>query len=79
MRRAVKRRSRQSCALKNRWWRKGRRQRSAGPGNPPAGLVPRRPHVVIDRDAVLAAAGLLAADHPGAAYALLGSLIDPSV
>jgi hypothetical protein len=30
--------------------------------------------VVVDRDYVLAAAGLLAEDHPLAAYALLGRL-----
>jgi uncharacterized protein (TIGR01319 family) len=33
--------------------------------------LPRAPRVVVDRDCVLAAAGLLAAEHPRAAYALL--------
>jgi uncharacterized protein (TIGR01319 family) len=37
-------------------------------------LVPRDPAVVVDADYVLAAAGLLAGDHPGAAYALLAPL-----
>jgi uncharacterized protein (TIGR01319 family) len=37
-------------------------------------LVPRSPQVVIDHDYVLAAAGLLAADHPEAAYRLLARL-----
>jgi hypothetical protein len=34
-------------------------------------LLPRSPRVVVDDDYVLAAAGLLVADHPGAARALL--------
>ncbi len=38
-------------------------------------LMPRAPRVVIDHDYVLAAAGLLAADHPEAAYALLHRLV----
>jgi uncharacterized protein (TIGR01319 family) len=38
-------------------------------------LVPRRPRVVIDRDYVLAPAGLLAEEHPEAAYAVLSSLL----
>jgi uncharacterized protein (TIGR01319 family) len=37
-------------------------------------LVPRAPQVVIDHHYVLAAAGLLAADHPEAAYRLLARL-----
>jgi uncharacterized protein (TIGR01319 family) len=36
--------------------------------------LPRRARVVVDRDYVLAAAGLLAADHPEAAYRLTRSL-----
>jgi uncharacterized protein (TIGR01319 family) len=36
--------------------------------------LPRAPRVVVDRDYVLAAAGLLAADHPRAAHALLARL-----
>jgi uncharacterized protein (TIGR01319 family) len=47
-------------------------------GEGPGGwLVPRAPRVVVDHDYVLAASGLLAADHPEAAYALLGSLSLP--
>ncbi len=38
-------------------------------------LMPRAPRVVVDHDYVLAAAGLLAADHPEAAYALLHRLV----
>ncbi|MEJ7691287.1 MAG: glutamate mutase L [Nocardioidaceae bacterium] len=38
-------------------------------------LVPRAPRVVIDRDYVLAAAGMLATDHPQAAYTLLSRLL----
>ena len=37
-------------------------------------LLPRHPRMVIDSDYVLAAAGLLAADHPDAAYELLSNL-----
>jgi uncharacterized protein (TIGR01319 family) len=37
-------------------------------------LVPRAPRVVVDTDYVLAAAGLLVAEHPAAAYHLLGRL-----
>jgi hypothetical protein len=37
--------------------------------------VPRRPRVVVDRDYVLAAAGLLARDHARAAYSLLMRLL----
>ncbi|MDQ3485054.1 MAG: glutamate mutase L, partial [Actinomycetota bacterium] len=37
-------------------------------------LVPRSPRIVIDRDCVLAAAGLLACEHPEAAYALVRTL-----
>ncbi len=36
--------------------------------------LPSSPRVVVDRDYVLAAAGLLAGDHPRAAHALLGRL-----
>jgi uncharacterized protein (TIGR01319 family) len=53
-----------------------RRVLSAATGDHVAGgwLVPRDPDVVIDHDYVLAAAGLLAAEHPEAAYQLLGRL-----
>jgi len=37
--------------------------------------LPEHPRVVVDRDYVLAAAGLLAAEHPGAAYSLLQTLL----
>ncbi len=37
--------------------------------------VPRDPRTVVDNDYVLAPAGLLAADHPRAAFALLGTLL----
>lgn len=40
--------------------------------------LPRAPRVVVDTDYVLAAAGLLAADHPRAAQALLGRLREAS-
>ncbi len=40
-------------------------------------LVPRAPRVVIDRDYVLAAAGLLMRDHPLAAHRLVTSLWQP--
>ncbi len=40
-------------------------------------LVPRAPRVVIDRDHVLAAAGLLVAEHPQTAYDLLARLWSP--
>jgi uncharacterized protein (TIGR01319 family) len=40
-------------------------------------LVPRDPRVVIDHDYVLAAAGLLAREHPHAAHALLTTLREP--
>jgi hypothetical protein len=36
--------------------------------------LPRAPRVVVDHDYVLAAAGLLAQDHPVAAHRLLGGL-----
>ena len=39
-------------------------------------LLPRAPHVVVDHDYVLAAAGLLAQEHPRAARSLLGHLVD---
>lgn len=39
--------------------------------------LPRAPRVVVDHDCVLAAAGLLAANHPHAAYLLLGRLRGP--
>jgi uncharacterized protein (TIGR01319 family) len=38
-------------------------------------LLPRRPRITIDGDYVLAAAGLLAHEHPSAAYALLSGLL----
>ncbi len=49
---------------------------AAGTGDHVAGgwLVPRDPRVVIDHDYVLAAAGLLAPEHPVAAYRLLRRL-----
>ena len=37
--------------------------------------LPEHPRVVVDRDYVLAAGGLLAAEHPGAAYSLLQTLL----
>jgi uncharacterized protein (TIGR01319 family) len=44
-------------------------------GDVPGGWqLPRSPRVVVDHDYVLAAAGLLAADHPEAAHALLARL-----
>jgi uncharacterized protein (TIGR01319 family) len=45
----------------------------SGTGDPVPGgwLVPRQPRLVIDRAYVLAAAGLLAGEHPRAAYSLL--------
>ena len=39
--------------------------------------LPRRPRVVVDTDYVLAAAGLLAAEHPEAAYRLAMTLAGP--
>ena len=42
-------------------------------------LVPRAPRLVVDSDYVLAAAGLLAADHPAAAYDLLRPLCEQEV
>ena len=36
--------------------------------------LPRSPRIVVDHDYVLAAAGLLASDHPRAAHALLARL-----
>jgi uncharacterized protein (TIGR01319 family) len=39
--------------------------------------LPRRPRVVVDTDYVLAAAGLLAAEHPEAAYRLAMTLAEP--
>ncbi|MGH3507397.1 MAG: glutamate mutase L, partial [Nocardioidaceae bacterium] len=53
-----------------------RRVLAAATGDHVAGgwLVPRDPRVVIDHDYVLAAAGLLADEHPEAAHALLGRL-----
>jgi uncharacterized protein (TIGR01319 family) len=49
---------------------------SAATGDRPEGgwLVPRAPRILVDTQYVLAAAGLLAADHPAAAYALLARL-----
>ena len=40
--------------------------------------LPRHPRVVVDSDHVLAAAGLLVAEHPEAAYALVGRLDEVS-
>jgi uncharacterized protein (TIGR01319 family) len=40
-------------------------------------LVPRRPRLVVDRDYVLAAAGLLAEEHPSAASRMLAKLAGP--
>ena len=40
--------------------------------------LPERARVVVDSDYVLAAAGLLAAEHPDAAYRLVTSLLDES-
>ena len=40
--------------------------------------LPERARVVVDSDYVLAAAGLLAAEHPDAAYRLVTSLLDGS-
>jgi len=56
-----------------------RRVVAAGTGDHVEGgwLVPRAPRVVIDHDYVLAAAGLLASDHPQAAYVLLTRLLGP--
>jgi uncharacterized protein (TIGR01319 family) len=49
----------------------------AGTGDVEGGWqVPRAPRVVVDRDYVLAAAGLLAQPHPDAAYRLVGRLLD---
>ncbi|MGI8434001.1 MAG: glutamate mutase L [Nocardioidaceae bacterium] len=41
-------------------------------------LVPRNPRAVVDSDYVLAAAGLLVAEYPAAAYTLLSRLMAPS-
>jgi MutL protein len=41
-------------------------------------LLPRAPRTVVDRDYVLAAAGLLAVDHPQAARVLLRGLVEGS-
>ena len=41
--------------------------------------LPRNPRVVVDRDYVLAAAGLLALRHPHAAHALLRRLLHGTV
>jgi uncharacterized protein (TIGR01319 family) len=50
----------------------------AATGDRPEGgwLVPRAPRILVDTQYVLAAAGLLAADHPNAAYALLSGLVE---
>jgi uncharacterized protein (TIGR01319 family) len=40
-------------------------------------LLPRSPRVVVDDDYVLASAGLLVSEHPGAARALLQRLLEP--
>ncbi len=41
--------------------------------------LPRRAEVTVDTDYVLAAVGLLAAEHPEAARRLAGRLTDPEV
>ncbi|MGH3384896.1 MAG: glutamate mutase L [Nocardioidaceae bacterium] len=52
--------------------------RSACGGDVPGGwLLPRAPRMAVDRDYVLAAAGLLAAEHPDAALALMQPLLEP--
>lgn len=53
-----------------------RRILASGTGDrvPGGWQLPRAPRVVVDRDYVLAPAGLLAADHPEAAHALLRAL-----
>ena len=48
-----------------------------GEDSPDGWQLPRAPRVAVDRDYVLAPAGLLAAEHPAAAYALLRSLRGP--
>ena len=48
-----------------------------GEDSPDGWQLPRAPRVTVDRDYVLAPAGLLAAEHPAAAYALLRSLRGP--
>jgi uncharacterized protein (TIGR01319 family) len=52
---------------------------SVGPGRADAGegwQLPEHARLVVDRDYVLAAAGLLAAEHPDAGYRLAMSLVD---
>jgi uncharacterized protein (TIGR01319 family) len=52
---------------------------SVGPGRPDAGegwQLPEHARLVVDHDYVLAAAGLLAAEHPDAGYRLAMSLVD---
>jgi uncharacterized protein (TIGR01319 family) len=52
---------------------------SVGPDRPDAGegwQLPERARLVVDHDYVLAAAGLLAAEHPDAGYRLAMSLVD---
>ncbi|MBA2465842.1 MAG: glutamate mutase L [Nocardioidaceae bacterium] len=44
-------------------------------GNGAGWQLPEHPRIVVDRDYVLAAGGLLAAEHPGAAYSLLQTLL----
>jgi uncharacterized protein (TIGR01319 family) len=48
-----------------------------GDGETDGWQLPRSPRVVVDRDYVLAAAGLLAQEHPRAAHALLARLREP--
>jgi uncharacterized protein (TIGR01319 family) len=48
---------------------------SCGDNIPGGWLLPRRARIAIDNDSVLAAAGLLAADRPMAAYSLLSGLL----
>ncbi len=47
---------------------------ATGEGGDGGWLMPREPRLVVDRDYVLAAAGLLAEEHPDAAYALVSRL-----
>jgi len=52
---------------------------SVGPGRADAGegwQLPERARLVVDRDYLLAAAGLLAAEHPDAGYRLAMSIVD---
>jgi uncharacterized protein (TIGR01319 family) len=62
--------------LRHRKHEQARRILNAGLNDHPGGWVlPRSPKIVIDSSYVLAAAGLLAAEHRGAAVSLLGSAL----